>query len=194
MHSTLSLITAASVCSIPLTSGQPVCKQNGGQRREGSEWSSSRSHKDTTSWDRVWWGNSLSLWQCQQLFPVALSNLLLPIHFSTEWVTCTENKFISHSLVAEWSKVKRLHVLRAFLLMESQGSTGCHMTWHDRESLLTWNLSSSTSEATTTTTVSTRGLHLPIFVKYHQHHLQIQWTWVRGLLPYEDCRHQISTT
>lgn len=53
MCSTLFPITAASVCFIPLTSGRPVCKQNGGQHREGSEQSISRSPKDTMSWDRV---------------------------------------------------------------------------------------------------------------------------------------------
>lgn len=52
MCSTLFLITAASVCFLSLTSGQPLCKQSGGQRREESKWSISRSLKDTMSWDQ----------------------------------------------------------------------------------------------------------------------------------------------
>lgn len=131
MCSTLSPITAASVCFIPLTSGRPACKQNGGQSREGSERSISRSPKDTMSWDQsLRSGNSsLLFWQCQQLFPAATGDLLLPARYSTEWVACKEDAFIPHSLEAEGSKVKRPHVLRTLLLMESQRGTGCHLTW-----------------------------------------------------------------
>lgn len=154
MCSTLSPIAAASVCFIPLTSGQPACKQNGGQRREGSEWSISRSPEDMMSWDRV----------CDR-------EILLC--FSDSVSGCLQRRLVTsyyqpvtpqNGLLA-----KKMHLFLTVWRQRGPRSRG-HMcwgpccwwsprvaldvTWHDREILLTWNLSSSTSEASTTVTVS----------------------------------------
>lgn len=153
MRSTLSPITAASVCFIPLTSGRPACKQNGGQRREGSERSISRSPKDTMSWDRV----------CDREILLCFSDNVsscfqrrLAISYcqpvTTQWVTCKENAFIPHSLEAARSKVKRPRSWGPCCWWSPR--VALDVTWHGRESLLAWNLSSSTSESSTAVTVS----------------------------------------
>jgi hypothetical protein len=190
--STLALITAASVCLLFLTSGQPLCKQSGGHRGEELsglflgllriQWAGTESQIGISS---MFYDNVSSSFQRRSSVS-CYQSVSHPFNWSPQTRLLAKEVSVFLTVWRQRSAKGQRVLCAEDPLTDGVPTMALHITWCDRKTarlkslfLYSWSYHCNYS------------LHPEDSVKSHQHHLQMQW---RRLFQYGVCRNQTWTS